>query len=1006
MNFISHYKGLRVLFYSLVLAALPTTALARAHASPIGSIFFQQAIKGTVSDASGPLPGVIISVRGTPLSTISDAGGKFSIAATSGDVLVFSFTGFKTVEVAVGTQSTVNVTLKEDVAQLGGLTINAGYYSVKKKESTGSIASITAKDIETQPVTNALATMQGRMAGVEIVQASGVSGGSFDIRIRGQNSIRTDGNSPLYIIDGVPYASETTGYSRSNVVQPYTASPLNSFNPSEIESIEVLKDADATAIYGSRGANGVVLITTKKGRAGKTRYNAGATTGFGRVTRFADLMDTSQYLAMRSEAFANDGTQPGEGDYDVNGTWDPNRYTDWQKELLGGTMEYTDLQASASGGSENSQFMATAGVRKETTVFPGDFGYSKANVRLNINHTSDDKKFNMNLSAGYTAQKNDQPGVDLTSTALTLAPNAPKLYNPDGSLNYEGSTWDNPLGALEGKQRSTTRDLLANGVLSYELTTGLTAKASIGYTDTRYQETRTQPSTMFDPVYELTSDFSTMVMTTTARQSWIIEPQLIWNHTLGRGVIEALAGATFQERSGRTISQEVAGFSSNALIYNLASARIIAVLQDSDLHYRYQAFFGRINYNWNKKYIINLTGRRDGSSRFGPGKQYAAFGAVGAAWLFSNEGFWGENSVVSFGKLRGSYGSSGNDQIGDYQYMDTYGATGANYGGTIGLGPNRLLNPDFSWETNRKLEAALELGFLRDRIMLTVAGYRNRSSSQLVGIPLPATTGFSSVQANLKAEVENRGVEFSLNTVNIEKENFSWRTDFNIAFSRNELLSFPDLDGSTYRNQLMVGQALNIRKVYQCTGVDPQTGLYTFRDFNGDGQITAAEDRRAVVDLNPDFFGGLTNHLKYKNWQLDFLFQFVRQRNYAADYNSGLPGTMANQPESVLNRWQESGDKAAFQRFSAGSDPGVLSAYDRYIGSDAILDDASFIRLKNIALSYTLPGKFLKGVGCRLHIEAQNLLTFTAYEGADPEFRFSGYLPPLRVISGGVNLTF
>lgn len=970
------------------------------------TVYWQSAVTGTVSDASGPLPGVTIYIKGASASTVSNDKGRYSIAAEQGSTLVFSFIGFADYEQVV--KSTVmDVVMKEDTAEMEEVVINAGYYSVKDKERTGSIARITAELIKDQPVTNVLAAMQGRMAGVDIVQTSGVSGGSFDIKIRGQNSIRTDGNSPLYIIDGVPYASETVGFGRSNVVQPYTSSPLNSFNPAEIESIEVLKDADATAIYGSRGANGVVLITTKKGKAGKTRYSAGATTGFGRVTRFVDLMNTQQYLEMRGEAFANDGIEPGDYDYDINGTWDPNRYTDWQKEFLGGTMEYTDLQASISGGSQYDQFMVTSGVRKESTVFPGDFGYTKANVRTNFNHLSSDEKFRINLSAGYTTQKNDQPGDDLTRIALTLAPNAPALYDDFGNLNFEGSTWDNPMGLLRGKHLSATNDLLANTLLSYSVTPDITVKASFGFTDTKYEETRTQPSSMYNPAYMMTSAYSVLVKTTTERKSWIAEPQLAWKRGFGRGVAEALVGATFQGRTSESLSQEASGFSSDALIYNLASAGVLATLQHTETEYRYQAFFGRLNYNWDRRYIVNVTGRRDGSSRFGPGKQYASFAAAGAAWIFSNERFLSEReSFLSFGKLRGSFGTSGNDQIGDYQYMDTYAPGGASYDGGIGLGPTRLYNRDFSWETNRKLEAALELGFFKDRIMLSGAWYRNRSSSQLVGIPLPLTTGFNTIQANLDADVENRGFEFTLSTVNFEKGNFSWHTDFNIAFSKNELLSFPNLEGSTYRNQLMIGQALNIRKVYQYTGVDAQTGLYQFRDFNGDGVITSADDRMAVVDLNPEFFGGLRNNLGYGNWQLDFLFQFVKQRNYAEDYNSGLPGTMSNQPVTVYNRWQQPGDDSAFQRYTTGTDGQAVDAYNKYVSSDAMIRDASFIRLKNIALSYTIPEKWLASVQCRLHVEAQNLLTFTPYKGADPEFRLSGYLPPLRMISGGVNLTF
>ncbi|WP_349293608.1 TonB-dependent receptor plug domain-containing protein [Flavobacterium flavigenum] len=335
------------------------------------STFLQQHhIQGTVTDGTAPLPGVTITLKGKLNATaITDYSGQYSLSASPQDTLVVSFIGFKTAVVPVAGRTTIAIVLHPDTTTLQEVRVNAGYYSVKESERTGSIARITAKDIETQPVTNVLATMQGRMAGVSITQTTGVPGGGFDIKIRGQNSIRTDGNAPLYIIDGVPYASDPIGYNQTASTYPSVTSPLNSINPDAIESIEVLKDADATAIYGSRGANGVVLITTKKGKAGKTTFTVNAATGAGTVTKFMKLMNTEQYLAMRLQAFVNDGLSYGATDYDINGTWDQNRYTDWQKELLGGTSLQQDIQGTLSGGSERTQFLLSGNYHQETTVF-------------------------------------------------------------------------------------------------------------------------------------------------------------------------------------------------------------------------------------------------------------------------------------------------------------------------------------------------------------------------------------------------------------------------------------------------------------------------------------------------------------------------------------------------------------------------------------------------------------------------------------------------------------
>ncbi|HSD06401.1 SusC/RagA family TonB-linked outer membrane protein [Flavobacterium sp.] len=964
----------------------------------------QYQIQGTVTDGDNPLAGVSISIKGKSSGTVTDYNGHYTLSASSGDILVFSFIGYRKQEILVQNRTTINITLQENTTKLQEVKINAGYYSVKNSERTGSISKITTKDIEKQPVTNVLAAMQGRMAGVNITQTTGTPGGGFDIQIRGQNSLRVNGNNPFYIIDGVPYSSDPIGTGINSAVLPNQPSPLNSINPDQIESIEVLKDADATSIYGSRGANGVILITTKKGKPGKTQFTAKLLTGTGTVTRFMDLMNTEQYIAMRKEAFANDGIDPiPYYAYDVNGTWDQTRYTDWQKELMGGTSLITDIQTSLSGGSQQTQFLVSANFNKQTSVLPSDFVYKKGNVRLNVNHTSDNKKFNITSSVGYTAQNNNQARGDLMREAVTIAPNAPALHSPDGSLNWENNTFNNPLANLEGEYTADTNDLIANAVMSYQLNDALQFKANFGYTALANAEVTANPSTRYNPAYGIGPEFSSLIVSNADRKSWIIEPQLNWNKILGKGKLDALVGSTFQTQNSKQLSQYSFGFSSNSLIYNLASASNIFTLVSDESEYRYQAFFARINYNWNSKYIVNATGRRDGSSRFGSGKQFANFGAAGLAWLFSKENLFKDNSVLSFGKIRTSYGITGNDQIGDYQYLDTYSSSGVNYGNIVGLQPSRLFNPEFGWETNKKFEVALETGFLNDRIFFTAAWYDNRSSNQLTGIPLPGTTGFSSLQANLNATVQNRGVELTLRTVNFQAKDFSWITNINLTFAKNKLLEFPDLKSSSYANQFVIGEPLNIQKTYHFTGIESQTGLYAFKDANNDGMLTSAEDKTAIKDFNPEYYGGFQNTLKYKRWQLDFLFQFVKQINYNASTYFSFPGSPSNQPTTVLNHWQQPGDIAAYQIYTTGSNSAAVEASYKYYESDGTISDASYVRLKNISLYYDIPVKDLQ---CKLFFEGQNVWTLTHYKGADPEFKSAGYLPPLRILSAGVQFSF
>jgi TonB-linked SusC/RagA family outer membrane protein len=820
--------------------------------------------------------------------------------------------------------------------------------------------------------------------------------------------LRAEGNTPLYIVDGIPFGSENLGdISISIGVLRSGLSPLNILNPNDIESIEVLKDADATAIYGSRGANGVVLITTKKGKQGKTNFKVNSYTGVGQVTRKLELMNTEQYLAMREQAYANDGfSELPAYAYDVNGTWDRNRYTDWQKELIGGTANIQSIHTSVSGGSESTRFLIGGTHYKETTVFPGDFVYKKAAVNFNINHNSQDKKFEVSLSGNYMSDQNNLMGTDLTYQAYTLAPNAPKLYTEDNKLNWENSTWVNPIAQLEEKYLAKNNTIISNGLLLFRPTDDWEFKTAMGFTDSFLDESKASPHTMFNPAYGLGSEVSTLYLNTARMQSWNFEPQISYRKELFGGILNALVGATFQSRSRKQSGFMAWGYSSNNLINNMAAASNIITTGANNSEYRYNALFSRVNYSYKDKYYLNLTGRRDGSSRFGPGKRFANFGAVGAAWLFSRETIFDENlSWLSFGKLRGSYGTTGSDLIGDYQYMNTYGLTGIGYSGIIGLEPMQLFNPNFSWETNKKVEGAIELGFLKDKLLLNIAHFRNRSSNQLVGIPLPGITGFSMVRANLNATVENTGWEFELNSQIVENKNVSWNSSLNLTVPNNKLIAFPDLEGSTYANQYIIGQALDIKRVYHFTGINPETGVYEFEDYDADGMITAENDREKIINTSPVFYGGWQNNFTYKNWGFDFLFQFVKK--LGSNYNSigVLPGVANNLPVDLLDTWQAPGDTSNVQPFTTGLNPELTNAFYKYLSSDAAYSDASFIRLKNVSLTYTLPQLF-ESVECKLYMQGQNIFTLTKFKGADPENNSFSSLPPLRVISMGLHLNF
>jgi TonB-linked SusC/RagA family outer membrane protein len=962
------------------------------------------AVSGTVTDINQqPIAGVNIVVKGTTNGTTTDSDGRYTIGAGEGDVLVFSFIGYASMEVRVNNQSSIDVVLEEDVKRLGEVVVNAGYYTVTDETKTGNISKIDAVDIRRQPVSNSLATLQGRIPGLEITQQTGIPGGNFTVRIRGQNSIGS-GNDPLYIIDGVPYTSESFALNEtSGEILPGGTSPLNFINPRDIESIEVLKDASSTAIYGSRGANGVILITTKRGQTGKTVVDANFYSGISNVGHFVELLKTDDYLTMRREAFRNDKRALNTANASDLMVWDTTRYTNWQKQLIGGSAHTTDAQLALSGGNERTQFSVSSAYRRETTVFPGDDFNQRLSVHLNLNNTSSNDKLRTVFSISYSSIGTNLLGIDLTRRSLELPPVAPPLYNYNGDLNWENMTWANPLSYLEKQFESAATNLIGNSTISYEVLQGLTVKSNMGFTNTNMDAITTTPSSFYGPPEVAPYFVQESTFGASKFGNWIVEPQVNYQRKFVESSINVLVGTSFLQQTRESSVVTGSGFTTQALMKSLAAAPdLTAGVTNSK--YRYNAVFGRINYTLKDRYIVDITGRRDGSSRFGPGKQFAAFGAVGMAWLFSKEPFLQDRlRFLSFGKLRMSYGTAGNDQIGDYEYLDTYSSY-APYMGSPTLLPTRPFNADFAWEMNRKFEVGLEWRLLKDIISGSISYYRNRSSDQLIGYPLPPTTGFNNVRSNFPATVQNSGLEIILNTVNIKTSGFTWTTALNFSTPRNKLLEFKDIEASAYTNTLAVGEPLSIKKLYNTSGVDPVSGIYQFTDVDGDGRFNNS-DRNVILFAGTDFFGGLQNSFSLGDFELDFLFQVIKQTGY--DYRPGNPGGMINQPVVVMERWQQEGDNTTVQRF--GTTSVTSSPYSRYSATENAFVDASFVRLKNIWLSYGLPSALTQKLGlrqARLFLQGQNLLTISDYKGLDPEVPGGTSLPPLRTMAAGVHLQF
>ncbi|MNK41012.1 TonB-dependent Receptor Plug Domain protein [compost metagenome] len=990
----SYYK-IGGIFFGLMLTAVSTNTKAQTRT-----------ISGTVTSSNKPLSGVTISQEGSDQVTTTSEKGTYTLQVSAENpILLFRHPDYAEERITATDQTVVNINLEQKVKGIEEVILNAGYYKVRDKESTGSIAKVSAKDIENQPVTNVLASAQGRMAGVSITQNSGTPGGGFDVQIRGKNSLRSAGNAPLYVVDGIPVGGEIASQFSAQILPASSINPLNSINPNDIESLEILKDADATAIYGSRGANGVILITTKKGKSGKLSLHFGTAYSVSSVINKLKMLNTADYTHMRTTAYQNDGiTNYPPNAYDINGIWDSNRNTDWGKTLIGNTADAFNSHLSLSGGNERTSFLVSYAHSEQSTVFSPEYKYKTNNLSSSLKHNSSDNRFQLNVSNRFSTQNNNVVSEDITKRSLLLSPNAPQLYTENGNINWENNTFNNPIAIYATTYSNENIQFLNNINAQYELLDDLVLQLNGGINYQSFDERSLKPNTMYNPatVQGQSSAYSQSSKNNQDRFSFILEPQLNWQVKKNKHKLDVLVGSTFQRETNEQGSVIGVGFESNVFLENIGAAQTKIISDQIRTEYRYAAFYGRLNYQFAGKYILNMTGRRDGSSRFGPNNKFANFGALGAAWIFSQENFLKGKKWLSFGKLRSSIGSAGSDNIGDYGYLDTYTVSSSTYNTNTGLNPSRLYNPSYSWEKTVKAEAALELGFLKNRINLLAAWYRNRSSNQLVGYQLPATTGFSSVLANLDATVENSGWEFELHIKPLAGKDLQWEMGVNISFPKNKLISFPGLEGSTYANSYIIGQPTSIVKLYQYEGINPATGIYQFMDFNGDGKISSPNDRQSVANIGVQYFGGWTNSLRYKNWNLSFLFQFVKQKNWNYNNIMPIPGSMNNQPSEVLNVWSLENPQGYYMPYSSGSNGVKNQAQVFFTGSTASVSDASFIRLKNIELGYQLP--LDKGIfkSVKVYFQGQNLLTFTDYFGIDPEFRTIGYLPPLKTYSLGI----
>jgi TonB-linked SusC/RagA family outer membrane protein len=986
----------------------------------------------TVVDQHGqPMPGVTVKAKGKNLTWITDEKGGFqAILLDPANVIIqFSFIGYLTQEIPASKlimqaapggklKSPVVIAMKEDIGKLDEIQV-IGYGQTSRKLNTGDQTTVTAKDIQNYPVGNALSVLQGTVPGMVITQSTGQSGGTYKVVIRGQNGITTS-SDPFYVIDGIPYSGGGYSSQKTNYLgagQAYDA--LNFINPLDIESINVLKDADATAIYGSRGANGVILITTKKGKAGGMKVDANVYRGFSETVSTPQFLNTQQYLQMRREGMKNDNqATPGPTEYDINGTWDTTRYTNWPKLFLSGRGRVTNAQVSVSGGNNNTNYLVSGNYRNTTNVqqLIGG-GDQTASVHFNFNAASNDNRFNISLTGGYTYDNNNIPSTDLSSYA-NLAPDAPALYNADGTLNHENNTFFNPIFQRNLLAKTTVSNVTSSMTLSYLIIKGLKLQATAGYNKQSLNEFLGSPIASFIPLYAAYGVKGSSNFTYNNKSFWSLEPQLNYNTQIKRGTLDITGGASLQKQLYDVLALQASGYNNDLLINNIAAGTGITSPGYNAYTYKYSAIFGRVNYNWDNKYLLNVSGRYDGSSKFGQDRQFHLFYAAGAAWLFSSEELV-KNALpfLSFGKLRASYGETGNDQIPPYSYLENFRAfTGVNtYQGTPGLLPTNLPNPYLSWETTRKLNFGVELQFFKGRIGIEGNYFINRTDNTLSGTPLSSTTGFTSITQNMAAKVQNKGVDITLNTTNFQGKDFTWSSSFTFSRQRNKLLSYPN---ATPAIAQLLNNAVGTFYTNRYAGVNPQTGLYQFYDKNGNIVAVPASNGTDMVQLintSPDYFGTMSNTFSYKGFSLNVLFRGIKQVGaspFGQVLASGqvlIPGFQStNFPTAVLDRWQKPGDNATFAKYGStfGTTLFNVSTINRNV--DVYYGDASYIRLQNASLGYQLPKQVLGKLhlkNLKVYVLGENLATISKYGFIDPENQFYLRMPPLKTITFGLQAT-
>lgn len=963
----------------------------------------QEPITGKVVNEEGePLSGVTIRGKGSEAITSSDENGEYVLRSSQNiRTLVFSIVGYELLEQEVSGRSVVNAQMKRTVGEVGEVVV-VGYGTQARKDVTGSIVSVSSEEIEKTSLQDPISVLQGRAAGVQVTSNSGAPGGEMTLRVRGNSSLNS-GNTPLFVVDGIQI--ESNSISSLNGSENFGVNPLADINPNDIASIEILKDAASTAIYGSRAANGVVMITTKRGAEGKPEVTVNATTGINAITRKLSVLNASQYREAVLDSY-NAMAQPEEPYFTVIDSLSPmnNGDVDWQSELMR-TARQHKINLAVRGGSKGAKYAWSSSYLDQDGVILNS-NYKRLTSRLNVDFDVTDA-IRIGQSISYTNGVNNRTnaagsGNNSIIRSLLIRPPVMSMYLPDGSLNGYMVGQRNPIGmALYNTNLNKSNRIIGSQYVEVDVYEDLKFRSHVNLDYISMKEDEFMPS-----ILDYREGYNTGGVRTSGNITWGNESYFTYNKEISNThFFGAVLGMSFQKwRYDRTGLDGMYFPSDDIRTLNAAS-----IISNQDVNVSSEhamlSYFGRVTYNYLDRYLLEFNLRTDGSSRFGREKRFGYFPSASAGWRFIEEGTLRDLNWLSDGKIRLSVGRTGNEAIGDYTAQGEF-ALGSNYLDFSGAAPTVMPNASLTWETTTQYNLGLELGFLHNRILISTDFYRKATRDLLYNVPIPNTTGFDFITQNI-GSIENRGFEAALQTKNLVGD-FSWGTNINFNINRNKVTSLPkDLLTNGYIKNgnfhiLQEGLPIGVFYGWRFLGVysrdeDNTEGLTNgangpafvggdpiWKDVNGDGIINE-DDREIIGYAEPKYFGGFSNDFTYKDFSLSVFFQYSVGNEIYSELNHERNSMTRykNVSADALKRWRQQGDVTDYPRIIRDdpkqSDSRVQSRW---------VEDGSYIKLKNVNFRYNVNPEWIKRFGLRkldVSVTASNLITWTKYTGYDPD---------------------